>query len=265
LRQNNTLSLLRNGQPAIGLWMHNQSLHITRALAAQGLFDWLMVDLEHTPTDSFLASALLAAIGDISGGKCTPLARVAHGSMYHIKQALDSGAQGIVVPMVNTAEDARNVVGFARYAPEGERGGGGFVPHLAFGLTNHAEYISKANREIMVAVQIETAAAVENIEEIVEVPGLDMVFIGPFDLHLSLGLSPSLWSDSPVFQAAIEKVTKACRTKQIPLGTLTASADGTKARLAGGFTFIGMGVDVAHLLNAVKEQYAQLQSVLPAR
>src|SRR5689334_21397618 len=102
-------------------------------IAAQGLFDWLLVDMEHVPVDLSTVSMIFAGIADISGGECTPLARVAHGTMYHIKQALDAGAQGIVVPMVNTAEEAAAVVRFARYPPLGERGGGGMVPHYNFG------------------------------------------------------------------------------------------------------------------------------------
>lgn len=229
-------------------------------IAAQGLFDWLLVDMEHVPVDLSTASMIFAGIADITGGECTPLARVAHGTMYHIKQALDAGAQGIVVPMVNTAEEASAVVRFARYPPLGERGGGGMVPHYNFGLTNHVEYIKAANDEIMVGIQIETREAVENIDAILDTPGIDMAFIGPFDLHISLGLSPGLWSDQPAFRAAVDKVIAAAKRRNIPLGTLQPNAAGTKARLADGFTFIGMGTDVVHLLEALNVQAKELRS-----
>jgi 2-keto-3-deoxy-L-rhamnonate aldolase RhmA len=259
VRQNHTLATLRQGKPTIGLWLHNHNFHVTRAIAAQGLFDWLAVDLEHTPTDPSSASMILSAIGDVSGGKCTPIARVAHGTMYHIKQALDSGAQGIVVPMINTAEQAADVVRFARYPPQGERGGGGMSPHIGFGMTNHAEYIPQANAEIMVSVQIESREAVENIDAIVETPGLDMIFIGTFDLHISLGLAPILWDDNPTFRTAVDKVISACRRHNLPYGTLTPNADASAARLADGFTFVSMGTDMIHLLGSINAQYAQLK------
>src|SRR5690242_15252456 len=103
MRQNPNMAELRQGKPAIGVWMHGHSYHITRIVAAQGKFDWLLVDMEHTPVDLSTASMIFSAIADVSGGNCTPLARVAHGTMYQIKQALDAGAQGVIVPMVNTA------------------------------------------------------------------------------------------------------------------------------------------------------------------
>lgn len=97
--------------------MHSHSVHLARIIAAQGLFDWLLVDMEHSPIDLYTASLMLSGIADISGGICTPLARIADGTIHHIKQALDAGAQGIIVPMVNTADDALNVVRYTRYPP----------------------------------------------------------------------------------------------------------------------------------------------------
>ncbi|MBX3084400.1 MAG: 2-dehydro-3-deoxyglucarate aldolase [Anaerolineae bacterium] len=259
MRQNHTLAKLRKGQPAIGLWMHSHSFHLTRIVAAQGLFDWLLVDMEHTPVDLSTASMIFAAIADVSGGACTPLARVAHGSMYHIKHALDAGAQGVIVPMVNTAQEASDVVRFSRYPPLGERGAGGLVPHIGFGITNHVEYVKQANHEILVAIQIETREAVENIESILAVPGIDLVFIGPFDLHISLGLTPTLWSDDPTFRAAITKVIAACKAHGLPYGTISPNADSAAARLADGFTFVSMGTDMIHLLSSITTQYQRLK------
>jgi 4-hydroxy-2-oxoheptanedioate aldolase len=263
VRQNHTLAHLRQGKSAIGLWLQTHSFHLARIIAAQGLLDWLLVDMEHTPVDLSTASTIFAAIADVSGGACTPLARVAHNTMDQIKQALDAGAQGVVVPMINTAEDAANAVRFARYPPLGERGAGGIVPHFGFGTTSHIEYVQNANQEIMVAIQIETQAAVENIDSILDTPGIDLVFIGPFDLHISLGLPPGLWSELPAFHAAINRVIAACQGRGLPYGTITPNADGAKDRLADGFTFIGMGSDIAHLLGAINNQYQQLRPVLP--
>ena len=262
MRQNHTLANLRTGKPAIGQWMHSSSVHIARAIAAQKIFDWMLVDMEHSPTDLLTASMMLGAIADISGGMCTPLARVTQGSMYHIKQALDSGAQGIVVPMVSTAEDATNIVRWSRYPPVGERGAGGLLRALTFGTTNSAEYLANANDEILVGIQIETREAVDNIEAILDVPGLDMVFIGPNDLHLSLGLTPSLWSDQPGFVEATNKVISAAQRRGMPLGTLVYDAEGAKARLAQGFTFIGLDSEISQLLRMLNGIYNQIRPAL---
>jgi 2-keto-3-deoxy-L-rhamnonate aldolase RhmA len=263
VRQNHTLAAIRQGKPAIGLWLQTHSFHTARIIAAQGLLDWLLVDMEHTPVDLSTASTIFAAIADVSAGGCTPLARVAHGTMDQIKQALDAGAQGIIVPMINTAEDAANAVRYARYPPLGERGAGGIAPHFGFGTTSHIEYVQNANAEILVAVQIETQAAVENIDSILDTPGIDLVFIGPFDLHISLGLPAGLWSELPVFRAAVDRVIAACKQRGLTYGTITPNADGAKDRLADGFTFLSVGSDIAHLLGAIHSQHQQLRASLP--
>lgn len=265
MRQNRTLAHIRQRKPAIGLWLQTHSFHVARIIAAQGIFDWLLVDMEHTPVDLSTASMIFATIADVSGGQCTPLARVAHGTMDQIKQALDAGAQGVIVPMINTAEEAASAVRFARYPPLGERGAGGITPHFGFGTTNHIEYVQNANHEILVAIQIETEAAVANIESILDTPGIDLVFIGPFDLHISLGLAPGLWSELPAFRTAIDHVIVACLKRRIPYGTLTPNAEGAKDRLSEGFTFLGLGSDINHLLGALHAQYKQLAPLLSER
>ena len=262
MRENHTLAGIRQGTPMVGLWLQTHSYHTARIIAAQGLFDWLLVDMEHTPVDLSTASMILAAVADVSGGKCTPLARVPQGTMPLIKQALDGGAQGIIVPMINTAEDAANVVRYARYPPLGERGAGGLTPHYGFGTTNQAEYVENANHEIMVAIQIETPEAVANIDSILTTSGIDLVFIGPFDLHVSLGLAPTRWSDHPAFQDAIHKVTKACRERGVPYGIFTTNAESAAERIADGFTFVVLGSDLTQMLGALHAQSRQVRAAL---
>lgn len=265
MRQNRTLALIRQGKPVIGLWLHTHSFHIARIVAAQSLFDWLMVDMEHTPIDYSTASMIFSAIADVSGGACTPLARVAHNTMDQIKQALDAGAQGVIVPMINTAADAANVVRYARYPPLGQRGAGGFLPHYSFGTTSHVEYVKNANSEILVSIQIETKEAVENIDSILDTPGIDLIFIGTYDLHVSLGLAPTLWSDDPTFLTAVNKVMSACKQRNLPYGTLAPDGEGVKHRLEKGFTLVSMGTDMGQLLKAISTQYQELRALLPER
>ena len=264
MRPNTTLARLRRGQPVLGLWLQSHHFHTARMIAANGLLDWLLVDFEHTPVDLSTAATIFAAVADVSAGNCTPLARVAQGNAVQIKHALDSGAQGIIVPMVNTAQDAADAVRYARYPPLGERGGGGLTPHYSFGTASHIEYIGAANREILVGVQIETAAAVGNIDAILDVPGIDLVFVGPFDLHISLGLPPALWSESPVFLSAVSTVIAASQRRRLPLGTIAPNAAGAIARLTDGFAFVSLGTDLGHLLASLTVQTGQVRAALPA-
>lgn len=247
MRQNATLARLRAGETALGLWLQLGSPITARLLAAQGSHHWLLVDLEHTATDLSTASAMMSAIADVSGGRVTPLARVPAGTQFHIKQVLDAGAHGVMVPMVNTAEEAADVVRFARYPPAGERGVGGFAPYLSFG-TNRATYTREANEQVLVAIQIETRQAVEQIDAIAAVPGIDVLFIGPNDLHVSYGLTASYWSDAPAFRGAVDAVLAACKAHGLPAGILSGDGPTAKARVNEGFSFVGMGSDANLLL-----------------
>src|SRR6185369_1875057 len=163
MRTNNTLSLLRDGKVALGTWLQLHSFQGSRMLAAQGFFEWLLVDFEHTPVDPSSAAQILSIIADVSGGRVTPLARVTTGTVDQIKHALDAGAQGIIVPMIKTADEVRTAVRHTRFPPDGERGAGGLTPHLGFGVSRPV-YIQCVNREILFGVQIETLEALLHIE-----------------------------------------------------------------------------------------------------
>ena len=257
MRKNHSLHQIREGKPSLGLWFTSGSYMLARYLAMQGTMDWLMIDGEHSPIDLSTMSQLASVISDASQGKCTPFIRVASGTVDQIKQVLDAGAQGVLVPMVNTAQEVRDIVSFSRYPPEGVRGNGGLMPHLGFAATR-GEYTQKANREVAVAIQVETQASVDNIEEIVAVPGLDMVFIGPNDLHISYGYAPSLWSDAPGFRTAVEKVLSTCKRVGMPCGILMGNAAHAKARVEEGFTFVGIGGDTGYLMSGVGAAYGHI-------
>jgi 4-hydroxy-2-oxoheptanedioate aldolase len=260
MRANHSLERIRQGKLALGTWLQLQSLPGARLLAAQGCFDWLMLDMEHSPIDMSTASAILSSIADVTRGRCTPLARLGSGTIDQIKHALDAGAQGVLVPMVNTAREAAEAVSYARFPPQGVRGGGGMTPHLGFATTRF-EYTQRANAEILVAIQIETRQAIENLDSILEVPGLDVIFLGPTDLHISLGLPPYGWSDLPEFQQAVEKFTTTCRRHKAVYGTLCSTAAEVKERQEEGYTFLGLGTDTNLLLTAAGRQYGELFSI----
>lgn len=260
MRSNKTLELIRQGKLALGTWIEMHDIYATRLLAAQGCFQWMLIDAEHSPVDSRTVAILCAMMVDISQGAITPLVRVTAGTIDKIKQALDSGAQGIIAPMINTAAEAKDVVKFAKYPPDGERGIGGLFPHLSYGV-RRPEYLKNANKETLVGIQIETKESVENIEEILGVKGIDLVFIGPNDLHQSLGLKAQFWSDEPLFQENVQKVIKACKARNIPYGTLCPDAAQAKSRQAEGFIFIGLGSDTSFLLAGAGKQYGDFYNV----
>jgi 4-hydroxy-2-oxoheptanedioate aldolase len=264
MRTNHTLALLRDGKVALGTWLQLHDYQASRMLAAQGLFDWMLVDYEHTPVDRSNAARIFSAIADVSGGRVTPLARVATASVDEIKHALDAGAQGILVPMIRDAEEVRTALRHTRYPPEGERGAGGLSPHLGFGVSRPT-YIQNVNREILFAVQIETAEAVENIDAILDVPGVDACFIGPNDLHLALGHPPMFWSAEPRFAEAVRRIETACQRRGMPLGTLCKEATAARARIREGHTFVGMGSDAHFILQYAGMLYGELHGVSEPR
>jgi len=260
MRKNHTLQLLRQGETTLGTWIQLHSITASRLIAAQGCLDWLLVDCEHGASSLSNTMALINAITDVSQGRVTPIARVAAGSIDQIKQLLDCGAQGILVPMVNTAEEAAAVVRYARFPPLGERGAGSISAHLTFG-SSRVEYVSDGNHEILVAIQIETQQALANIDQILEVQGIDLVFIGPYDLTLSLGLPGAFWSESPIFLDAIKRIINACSKNGLPYGTIVADPVTALQRKEMGFKFIGLGMDGSHLLSSIGQQYGQIMNL----
>jgi 4-hydroxy-2-oxoheptanedioate aldolase len=260
VRPNHTKALLRDGQPALGAWLQLGSAPAARLLAAQGLLDWLLVDFEHAPVDPANAAAIFGAVADVSAGRVTPLARVAAGTMTCVKHALDAGAQGVIVPMVHGPDEVREAARWARFPPDGERGAGALLAHLGLGVSR-PEYLARANAEVIVGVQIETREAVLRVDEILDVPGVDLCFVGPNDLHLALGLPPRFWSDAPAFSAAVARVRAAASARRIPLGTLCRDAAEAKARLADGFSFVGVGSDAHYLLTFCGQELGALRGL----
>jgi 2-keto-3-deoxy-L-rhamnonate aldolase RhmA len=173
-----------------------------------------------------------------------------------IKKALDLGAHGIIVPQVNTAEQAANVVRWARYAPEGARGVGLARAH-GYGQ-RFREYLGSANDEIAVIVQAEHAQAVENIDAIVRVPGVDAVLLGPYDLSASLGRMGQI--DHPDVIAAVERVTRVCRAAGVPLGYFGVTAAAVRPYAAQGYTLLVAGVDTLYVASGAKAVLADLRA-----
>ena len=222
---------------------------IAEILADLG-FDWLFVDGEHGPLDTREILAILQAVGD----RVACLVRVPGAEETPIKKALDVGAEGIIVPQVNTVEQAAAAVRFAVCAA-GSRGVGLARAH-GYGL-RFREYLEAANRRVAVVVQAEHARAVENIEAIVEVEGIDAVLLGPYDLAASLGKMGRI--DDPAVTDAIEHVTRTCQAAGIPLGYFGVSAQAVRPYMERGYTMIAAGVDTLFVAGAAGRLLEELR------
>lgn len=238
------------GESLVGTMVTLPEPAIAEVLTGLG-FDWLFVDGEHGPLETREILAILQAVGD----RIPCLVRVPGSEEPPIKKALDLGAEGIIVPQVNTAEQAANVVRFARYSPVGARGVGLARAH-GYGQ-RFQEYLNEANERVTVIVQAEHVRAVENIESIVKVEGIDAVLLGPYDLSASLGKMGRI--DDPVVVDAIEQVTKACQAAGIPLGYFGVSAQAVRPYMQRGYKMIAAGTDTLFLAAAARRLLEELR------
>lgn len=248
MRSNYVRHKLKRGEPSIGTWLTLPTPTAATFMARTG-FDWLTVELEHTPITLETAAACFSIIA--ASGKI-PLVRVPWNTAENIKRVLDSGAFGIVVPMVNTRAEAEAVVRAARYRPLGDRSIGGQLPAANF-ETDASTYRARANEEILVVVMLETAEAVKNADEILSVPGIDAFFIGPNDLHNSLGKPPVFESDAPEFLHAIDRLLAAGKKHNVPAGIHVVDAPAALRRLAQGFQFIAITSETGMMLSKAAE------------
>ena len=241
---------LKRGDKLLGTMVTLPSAPAAEVLASLG-FDWLFVDAEHGPLETAELLAILTAVNR----RAACVVRVPSCDAVQIAKVLDLGADGIIVPQVNTPEQAAAAVRFARYPPEGTRGVGLARAH-GYGL-KFKEYVESANREVAVVVQAEHATAVENIGAIARVPGVDAVLLGPYDLSASLGKMGQI--DDPMVVAAIARVTDACRAVRMPLGYFGVNAAAVRPYVERGYTLIVAGVDTTLLAGAARGLLAELR------
>lgn len=233
---------LREGRPAFGTWLSLDNLHTARVLARAG-FDWLTLDLEHSAIDWSQAAAVLAAVADAG---CVPLVRVPEGNHHLIKRVLDAGAWGILVPMVNTVDQARAAIAAAKYPPQGNRSVGGGMHALGFDASAE-EYFQRANDEILVVLQTESPTGVENAEAIYRLPGCDAIFVGPVDLSFTMR-SPDGRGPSPEeHEAMIQRVIEVGRRAGTPTGIHCFEPEEALARARQGMQFLAVGSDLRML------------------
>jgi 4-hydroxy-2-oxoheptanedioate aldolase len=241
---------LAAGQPRIGLWLSMADPYLAEAAATCG-YDGLLIDGEHAPND---LRSTLAALQAVAPHPAQAVVRVVEGSTALVKQMLDIGATTLLVPMVDTAEQARAVVAATRYPPLGVRGVGSAVGR-ASQWSARADYLQVADDEICLLVQAETVAALHNLADICAVDGVHGVFIGPADLAASMGHRGN--PGHPEVQAAIEGAMKTIIASGKAAGTLTSDPALARRYLDLGCRFVAVGVDVLLFANAARRLRGQ--------
>jgi 2-dehydro-3-deoxyglucarate aldolase len=242
---NTTKEMLKQGKTALGTWITTGNQDITELAASIG-FDYLAFDTEHAPLSNETVQKLIQSMG---GAKVTPFVRVAWNDQVLIKLALDIGAHGLIIPLVNTREDAMRAVAATKYPPAGVRGIG---PRRASNYyQSFQDYVAAADKEIMVIIQIEHLDAVKNIDEILSVKGIDAIFIGPADLTASMGLLGKY--ENPKVTAAIDKVLSSAKRGKIVAGIHTFGPEDAIERISQGFQLIIVGTDVGFFIRGCRE------------
>jgi 4-hydroxy-2-oxoheptanedioate aldolase len=223
---------------------------VTQAIAAAGA-DCVIIDQEHAPIGFETLHAMIAAT---QGTACAPLVRIPEIGEAHVKRALDAGAEGICFPLIRTAADAERCVAATRYPPAGKRGWGPFVAHSRWDVPIF-EYTAGPARHVVCMLLLETRDALENIDAICAVEGIDCVVIAPFDLSTELGVSGQL--DHPTMRQAVKRIEDAVLKAKIPLGGVGFTQEATQALIAKGYRLAG-GFDILWLKGAVAQSRSWL-------
>ena len=252
LPQNGFKRALQAGKAQIGLWSSLSSNYTVEVIAGAG-FDWILLDMEHSPNDLESALAQLQAAAPYPSH---PVVRVPWNDMVSIKRLLDIGAQSLLVPSVSTADEARAAVSYTRYPPAGGRGVAGTTRATRFGRVT--DYAKRAHQEICLLVQVETQQALDNIEAICAVQGVDGVFIGPADLHASLGYTGEIANPKvkPLIDDAIKRIRKSGKAP----GILTPNEADARHWLQCGGLFVAVGADVGILARGAETLAAKFKS-----
>lgn len=251
---------LRAGKPKMGIFLNSHSPTVAEQLAHSG-YDWLLVDTQHGPMGFLELSGMLASIAN---GGAKSMVRVAG---YHdrggIQQALDMGADGVLVPYINNADEARQAVSCARYPTAGTRSV--YFPQRSMNRAGLLGYAGAANENTILALQVETDSCIKNIDEIAAVPGVDILFLGQNDLCMSMGLYekykfPDMYT-SPELNAATEKLKAAAKKNNVILGLFLFGTARVGEFLDKGFPFISVGNDLHHILTQAGAYVKDMEAV----
>lgn len=253
MRPNRVKQLLKKGEPTIGSWCGLADPYANEILFQTG-FDWIVIDTEHYPIGiESLRNILVAA----DGCETVAIVRVNNNRSDYIKQALDMGAEGIMVPQVNTKAEAQLAVEHAKYPPMGKRAYG---PVRAANYGLDPDYIKQANQELLLIVQIESAEAVQNTAAIAAVDGVDAVFVGPYDLAASMGHLGN--PKAPAVKKAIDKVIETANEVGCPWGVYTTGLEQYLKYVKRGSTMATLRGDISLLKQAAAKSFADTYAQL---
>jgi len=243
-----------SGEPAVGGWLGIPSAYSAEIVARCDL-DYVCVDIQHGLLDYGDAWHMLQAINI---GSATPLVRVPWNEPGIIGKSLDAGARGIIIPMVNTRAEAEAAIQACRYAPDGSRSYAGTRVVRQEG----SDYFANANADVAVIPMVETVEAVANLDDILSVPGVDAVYVGPSDLSVSLGLNPGNNDGEPSFDAAVAKILHGCARHNVIAGCHTTS-ELCQRRIEQGFRMITITSDTVALTRALEDELRRARGQEP--
>jgi len=246
---------LREGRTIFGAWLVSGAPSTAEALGCAG-FDFLVVDMEHTPVDT---PEMVDTLRAIAGTPAQAVVRLVWNDMVWLKRVLDGGAQTVLLPFVQNAEEAKRAVACTRYPPEGVRGVAGSHRGSRFGTV--PDYLKTASQEICVMVQIETLTGLAQLPAIASVPGVDSIFIGPSDLAASMGLLGDI--ANPAVQEKLKDAARQCRELGKPCGILGMNPEMVEKFIGYGYTWIAIGSDMAFMVARAQESLRKAKSLSP--
>lgn len=223
--------------------------------------DYVIIDTEHGPYDT---ENMINLIRGAEHAGVTPFVRIANTDHKEIQRCLDQGAKGIIAPMLNTIEDFRKVISLAKYKPVGNRGFAGvrsnhygYDENIGAGIE---AFMGKCNDEIMVLPQCETVGALEIIEEVLQLEGIDGIFVGPFDLSISLGVPVQF--EHPKFLEAIQRILSACKKANKPAIIYAGSVEAARDAFDKGFDSVAYSIDQSVFINGYKREVSEIRSLM---
>jgi 4-hydroxy-2-oxoheptanedioate aldolase len=252
LPENPFLKAIRGGQPQIGIWLSLSTPYAAEAVAGAG-FDWALIDMEHSPND---LQTVMAQLQVLAAYHTTPLVRPDWNDPIKVKRLLDAGAPGLLFPMVQTVAEAQAAVAATRYPPRGNRGVSGTTRANKFGRIK--DYFTRIEDETAVLVQAETQSALNEVDAIAEIEGVDGVFFGPADIAADLGLLGQPMHDD--VWAAILPAARNLIAKNVPVGTLVLDPEFARRLIGDGFSFVACGSDAGLLARGSDRLLASMRA-----
>ena len=247
---------ISSGKTPVGTWLMSGAPSTAEALGCAG-FDFLVVDMEHVPID---VGEMIGLLRTIAGTPAQAVVRPPWNDMVMVKRAMDAGATSLLFPFVQNADEARRAVASTRYPPAGIRGVAGTHRGSRYGAVT--DYLKRANDEVCVIVQIETPAALDRLEEIAAVPGVDSIFVGPGDLSASMGHIGNI--GDPNVQAKLASAAAACRKLGKPCGIVGASPEMVAKFLEYGYSWVAIGSDMSLMVGRAQEYLGKVRGVAAA-